>query len=116
MDPVKTSAKNTWESPKWVKDVQGFLEFANFYRRFIKDFTKLASFLTSLTRKDKEFQWTPIGEMTILKLFCNQHISPNVTVSKLCFQKINIQSVTIKLKVHSFSNHISFIEPTLMVF
>ena len=60
MDPVKTSAIDTWESPKCVKDVQGFLGFANFYRRFIKDFTKLVSSLTALTRKDKEFQWTPI--------------------------------------------------------
>ena len=56
MDPVKTSAIDTWESPKCIKDVQGFLGFANFYRRFIKDFVKLASSFTALTRKDKEFQ------------------------------------------------------------
>ena len=60
MDPVKTSAIDTWESPKCVKDVQGFLGFANFFRRFIKDFAKLASYFTALIRKDKEFQWTPI--------------------------------------------------------
>ena len=63
MDPVKTNATDTWKSPKCVKDVQGFLEFANFYMHFIKDFAKLASSLTALTRKDKEFQWTPIEEM-----------------------------------------------------
>ena len=62
MDPVRTSAIDTWESPKCVKDVQEFLGFANFYRHFIKDFAKLASFLTALTRKGKEFQWTPIEE------------------------------------------------------
>ena len=62
MDPVKTSAINTWKSPKCVKDVQEFLGFVNFYRRFIKDFAKLASSRTALTRKDKEFHWTPIEE------------------------------------------------------
>ena len=56
MDPVKTSAIVTWESQKCVKDVQGFLGFANFYRHFIKDFAKLVFPLTALTRKDKEFQ------------------------------------------------------------
>ena len=56
MDPVKTSAIDTWESPKCLKDVQGFLGYANFYRHFIKDFAKLASLLTAFTRKDKEFQ------------------------------------------------------------
>ena len=62
IDPVKASAIDTWESPKCVKDVQGFLGFANFYRHFIKDFVKLASLFTALTRKDKKFQWTPIEE------------------------------------------------------
>ena len=62
MDPVKTSAIDTWESPKCIKNVQGFLGFANFYRRFIKDFAKLASPLITLTRKDKEYQWTPIEQ------------------------------------------------------
>ena len=56
MDPVKTGAINSWESPKYVKDVQGFLGFANFYWRFIKDFAKLTSPLTALISKDKEFQ------------------------------------------------------------
>ena len=56
MDPVKTSAIVTWKSQKCVKDVQGFLGFANFYRHFIKDFAKLVFPLTALTRKDKEFQ------------------------------------------------------------
>ena len=56
MDPAKTHAIDTWESPKSTKDVQSFLGFANFYRRFIKDFAKLASPLTALTKKAQPFQ------------------------------------------------------------
>jgi len=41
-----------------VKEVQAFLGFANFYRRFIKGYSKVAKPLTRLTRKDLEFAWT----------------------------------------------------------
>ena len=35
-----------------------FLSFANFYRYFIKDFSKIAVLLTSLVKKDTVFQWS----------------------------------------------------------
>ena len=40
-----------------VKNVQSFLGFANFYRRFIYGYSRLVSFLTRLTRKDVPFMW-----------------------------------------------------------
>ena len=57
IDPIKIDAITFSEWPQNVKDVQGFLGFANFYRCFIKDFAKLISPLTALTRKDQEFVW-----------------------------------------------------------
>ena len=92
MDPVKTSATVTWESPKCVNDVQGFLGFANFYRRFIKDLAKLASSLTALTRKDKEFQWTPIEEtafLAIKKAFSSAPMLLHFDPDKECTVKTN---------------------------
>ena len=54
MDPVQTSAIDTWESPNCVKDVQGFLGFANFYMHFINNFAKLAfSFLQDIPGRTK---------------------------------------------------------------
>ena len=53
---AKTSTINSWKSPQSVKDIQGFLGFANFYRHFINDFIKLTALLTAPTRKDKQFQ------------------------------------------------------------
>ncbi len=41
-----------------VKDVQSFLNFANFYKRFIYDYSKIAISLTHLIRKDVLFVWS----------------------------------------------------------
>ena len=56
-DPRKVQAIVEWDISRNVKDVQSFLRFANFYRRFIKEYSKIAEPLTSLTRKDKKFVW-----------------------------------------------------------
>ena len=57
MDPEKVKAIREWEAPKTVKAVRSFLGFANFYRQFIKDFSKLAAPLTRLTG-NVTFRWT----------------------------------------------------------
>ncbi|CAJ2511912.1 Uu.00g075370.m01.CDS01 [Anthostomella pinea] len=46
MDPEKVDALLDWESPRNVKDLQHFLGFANFYRRFIRGFSSIARPLT----------------------------------------------------------------------
>ena len=93
MNPVETSAIDTWESSKCVKDVQGFLGFANFYKRFINDFAKLATFLTPLTMKDKKFQWTPIEEMAfqaIKKAFSSASVLLHSDANKECTVKTDV--------------------------
>ena len=47
-----------WEIPRNVKEVQSFLEFANFYRRFIKSYSKICALLTDLTRKGVSWMWS----------------------------------------------------------
>lgn len=55
----KVESIRKWEQPKNVKDVQAFLGFANFYRRFIEGFSRAAKPLTDLTKKTLgKFQWT----------------------------------------------------------
>ena len=41
-----------------VKQVQGFLGFGNFYRRFIRGFSEIARPLNKLLKKDRKFEWT----------------------------------------------------------
>ena len=59
MDPVKVEAVTKWPTPKSLKDVQGFVGFANFYHQFIQDFSKIARPLHDLTKKDTPFLWGP---------------------------------------------------------
>ena len=43
-----------WPRPEMVKNMQKFLRLANYYRWFVKDFTKIAKPLHRLVRKDKK--------------------------------------------------------------
>jgi RNase H-like domain found in reverse transcriptase/Reverse transcriptase (RNA-dependent DNA polymerase)/Integrase zinc binding domain/Chromo (CHRromatin Organisation MOdifier) domain len=58
MDPEKIAAVVGWQTPRRVKDVQAFLGFANFYRRFIRHFSRICKPLTETTQKGKPFCWT----------------------------------------------------------
>ena len=53
MDPEKIAAIINWNVPTNVKQVLLFLGFCNFYRRFIRDFIKIANPITALTKKDR---------------------------------------------------------------
>ena len=59
MDPEKTQVIRDWPTPKSVKDIQSFLGFANFYRRFISNYSGIVRPMTQLTRKDVPFEWSP---------------------------------------------------------
>jgi hypothetical protein len=57
MDPIKVEGVRQWATPRNIKDVQSFLGFLNFYRRFIKGFGDYAKPLTRLTWKDYKWRW-----------------------------------------------------------
>ena len=55
MDQEKISTVQEWKEPTTVKEVQSFLGFANFYRRFIQGYSKLTRSLNDLTKKSEKF-------------------------------------------------------------
>ncbi len=58
MDPKKIEAIQEWKTPRSIRDVQSFIGFANFYRRFIRDFSAVIRPMMQLTRKDTPFIWS----------------------------------------------------------
>lgn len=57
MDPAKVKAISEWPTPRKKKELQSFLGFCNFYRRFSKDFSHTARPLHRLTG-DTPWDWT----------------------------------------------------------
>src|SRR6266436_2862947 len=51
MDPTKVSMIQDWPEPQKVRDVQAFLSFANFYWRFIHDYSETTLPLNHLCKK-----------------------------------------------------------------
>ena len=58
VDPSKVSAVINWKTPKNVMEVRSFLGLAGYYRRFVKDFSLIASPITKLLQKNVEFVWS----------------------------------------------------------
>ncbi|WCJ18012.1 Transposon Tf2-6 polyprotein [Euphorbia peplus] len=58
VDRAKVEAIEKLPVPSCVKDIRSFLGHAGFYRRFVKDFSKIALPLSALLHKDAEFKMT----------------------------------------------------------
>lgn len=72
MDMKKVLDVLEWSTPKNLHDVQVFLGFANFYRRFTLGYSKIVAPLTALTKKNIKFEWTEEREeafQTLKRMF-----------------------------------------------
>ncbi|KAJ1575625.1 hypothetical protein NDA12_000385 [Ustilago hordei] len=56
MDPEKVRTVKEWPMPESIHDIQRFLGFANFYRRFIAHFARIAKPLTALVKPIERFK------------------------------------------------------------
>lgn len=68
MDPKKLDTITSWPEPRSVKDIQSFLGFTNFYRRFIDHYADIALPLNRLTRKDTPFEFDDACRTSFNKL------------------------------------------------
>jgi len=57
IDEEKIRTIKEWKEPTNVKGTQSFLGFANFYQRFIQDYSWITTPLTHLTRKEVSWEW-----------------------------------------------------------
>ena len=68
VDPSKIEAIQDWKRPESVTEIRSFLGLAGYYRRFIKDFSKIIVPLTSLTKKGVKYIWSDKCENSFQKL------------------------------------------------
>jgi hypothetical protein len=54
MEDDRIAIIKEWPMPECHRDIQVFLRFANFYRRFIKDFSRIVRLMTTMLKRDKE--------------------------------------------------------------
>ncbi|GJY40110.1 putative nucleotidyltransferase, ribonuclease H [Tanacetum coccineum] len=77
MDPSKIEAVKSWKAPTTPSEVRSFLGLDGYYRRFIKNFSKIAKPLTSLTQKNQKYEWDEKQEeafQTLKDNLCNTPI------------------------------------------
>ena len=55
----KVEVVQNWETLMYVKDVQAFIGFANFYCRFIRAFFNIVCPMIATIKKNSTFHWTP---------------------------------------------------------
>ncbi len=106
-DPEKCQALETWPTPSTPKEVRQFLGFVRYYRRFVKDFSKIAQPLFVLTGQPKKgkkpqrsspFRWTPECQRAFDKLrkylMSRQYLLIRITLSP----ELKSLSLIVKLK------------------
>ena len=82
-----------WETSICIRDIQVFIDFVNFYRRFIKDFSKIVTFLIKTIRKDKVFIWTKNCQLsfdTFKSMFISTSILTHFDFIKKIILKTNV--------------------------
>ena len=82
--PSKIQAIQQMQPPNTPQQVQSFLGLVQFYRKFIKNFAKIAKLLTLLTRQQIKFDWTPSHHTAFLTL--KEAI---IQAPKLCYPNPN---------------------------
>lgn len=67
-DPDKIRAVQDFPTPKNVTEVRSFLGLANYYRRFIPGFARIALPLYELTKKHQIFEWSGLAQAAFTRL------------------------------------------------
>ena len=92
INSAKVDAIKQWDTPTCVQEIRLFIGFCNFYRQFIKNFSKIAGPLNTLTKKDTKFAWINKCEAAFQGLkqrVCKAPILIHFNLSKQCHVKID---------------------------
>ena len=83
MEVEKVDEVLSWPQLKNVKDIRKFLGLANYYKRFIKDFARVARLMNVLTQKDEKWWWEEVQQKAFDELKQVFTTKPVLAVSNL---------------------------------
>jgi hypothetical protein len=75
VDLKKTEAMQDWTHLKTLKSLRGFLGLTGYYRKFVKNYGKIAAPLTALL-KNNSFTWTPAASQAFQTLKMTKCTTP----------------------------------------
>ena len=104
---VKVKAVKDFPQPTVLKQTRSFLRLTSYYRRFIPSFSKVATPLYALTKKDAPFEWTSsyeeaFGQLKVLPdyiMLCNIHCNLHVCVIVVLFVLNNVIVIHVQCRV-----------------
>ena len=67
-DPEKIACIEKWELPNCKKELQTFLGFCNYYRRFIKNYAAISERLTAMLKEGNDFRWNDDRRLAFTEL------------------------------------------------
>jgi hypothetical protein len=80
VDPSKVESVTKWEQPLNVTDIRSFLGMAGYYRRFIENFSNIASLMTELLKNNTKFEWLEACEKSFQELKKRLTTAPVLTL------------------------------------
>ena len=121
MEEDKVKAIKEWPAPTTVTAIRSFLGLAGYYRRFVKEFSKIAMPLTDFTHR-KKFDWTELQQNSFVQL--KQAISsapvliiPDDSLPYLVTTDASgsaVGATLIKIKGMGFSRLLSFLQENVI--
>ena len=67
-DPMKTRAISDWPTPRNLREARAFVGLASYYRRFVRDFARIAAPLHDLRKKYRVFTWLTVAQYSFDEL------------------------------------------------
>ena len=83
VDPEKVEVVMSWERPNSVFKIRSFLGLAGYYRKFLKDFSRLDGHMTKLTQNEVNFEWNDLCERAFQELKMRLTLAPILIVPKM---------------------------------